>query len=141
MISTPIPIAPSKLPYTDLNNDGNQDIILFNSDTPSFLVLHGLGNGSFSIGIQYSLSTPPIDLIARDFNGDGKMDLAVFNENKSYIYLLNGSGNGSFTVEKRASNVSNIDLFSVTKWNNIPTIFVGNSTFQEMWSMRYSCPQ
>jgi len=80
---------------TDLNHDGNLDIVAdaalsFNG---SASVVLGNGDGTFQTHKEYKYGGIFGRLFAGDFNGDGKMDVAVANGNDGFLVLL-GKGNG-----------------------------------------------
>lgn len=93
---------------TDVNGDGNQDLILTNqcSDThcnqSSVAVLLGNGDGTFRSASTYTLSTglpAAMSVVSADLNRDGFPDLLVadttVNGNGLVVVLLN-DGNGTF---------------------------------------------
>src|SRR5205807_7302422 len=80
---------------TDLNHDGNQDIVAdsqlaFNG---SASVVLGNGNGTFQAHREYRYGGIFGKLFAGDFNGDGKMDIAVANGTNTFL-VLTGNGGG-----------------------------------------------
>lgn len=77
----------------DLNNDGNQDIVL--ASDRKYMIFTGDGSGAFETkeftDIQHSTS-----LVAADMDEDGKIDFVVgtdFAKN----YVLTNNGDGAFT--------------------------------------------
>ena len=96
--STGTDSAPYGVTTTDLNNDGNIDIIVANSGTNEILILLGHGNGSFADGLRYttgSLSNP-YSVAVSDFNNDTMIDISVANYGASNIFILYGLGDGNF---------------------------------------------
>jgi hypothetical protein len=85
----------------DLNNDGNQDIVVLNTCLQnSVSVLLGNGNGTFQHAIPTNLlagaSTQPHASAVGDFNGDGHLDLAIANRLNNVVEVLRGNGDGTF---------------------------------------------
>ncbi|CAF1216797.1 unnamed protein product [Rotaria magnacalcarata] len=90
------------LPYSlalyDLDNDYQLDIVVANSNTESWEILYGYGNGTFAtiriIFIQESSS--PRWITIADFNNDNHLDIAfaVYGTNNIGIFL--GYGNRTF---------------------------------------------
>lgn len=86
---------------TDLNHDGNPDIV---ADTPlsfngSASVLLGNGDGTFQSHQEYEYGGLFGRLYAEDFNGDGKVDIGVANGKNGLLVLL-GKGNGQLAGAK-----------------------------------------
>ena len=87
---------------SDLNGDGNLDLIVNQADLVgsswSYSVLLGNGDGSFQSPVNYPQSTAPgsYPLVLGDFNNDHKTDLALAAGTSSLAILL-GNGDGSFS--------------------------------------------
>jgi Bacterial Ig-like domain (group 3)/FG-GAP-like repeat len=92
---------------TDVNHDGNQDVIVSNLNGV-IAVLFGKGNGSFqSPKIVATLSSGSYPIVSADLNGDGNPDLVVLETAKASVLVYAGRGDGSFDAPR--------------------TVFVGNS--------------
>lgn len=74
----------------DFNNDTYADIIVVDSKHNNILVLHGHGNGSFSIKTRHStgFSSDPSAVVIGDFDNDQKPDVAISNNGTNNILLL-----------------------------------------------------
>jgi hypothetical protein len=85
---------------TDLNGDGNPDIVILSSQHPTDSLAVFLGNpdGTFQSPALVTLPfvVSPDDLVAADFNGDGNVDLAIMDSGINAVYLVPGSGDGTF---------------------------------------------
>ncbi len=87
---------------TDLNGDGNLDLIVNQVDPGlsswSYSVLLGNGDGSFQSPVNYPQSTAAgsYPLVLGDFNNDHKVDLAIAAGANSLAILL-GNGDGTFS--------------------------------------------
>jgi hypothetical protein len=85
--------------WSDLDNDGDLDLILFNAKTPNYdgpqqLFYRNKGDGTFeklrSAGIEMSLGERAV---INDFNHDGKDDILMY----SPVSLWQGNGDFTFT--------------------------------------------
>jgi FG-GAP-like repeat len=93
----PIPII------ADVNGDGNADLIVSGTVTPSsgvtqdaFQVLLGKGDGSFT-GLTPVTGTESIPLQVADFNGDVKVDI-LGGIKAGLLALFLGNGDGTFSA-------------------------------------------
>ncbi len=88
------------LQVTDLNEDGNLDVIV--NDGSGIDVLLGKGDGTFQSPVFYTtpleLNTEPISLVVADFNSDGHQDLLIGNGDTAW--LLMGKGDGTLELGK-----------------------------------------
>jgi FG-GAP-like repeat len=108
--STATEFLPRSATVTDLNSDGNPDIITANSylsgiGANSFSVFLGNGDGSFkpSIPRYFYLTTSFTSVTANDFNNDGKMDITMSDNSSTkpaLIPVFLGNGDGSFQEPK-----------------------------------------
>lgn len=94
--------GPAEIKAADLNNDGNQDLVIteFSSDTVA--VMLGAGDGTFATPDRYDfvfgVALNPSGLAIADFTGDTISDLAVGNAGSSTVTILVGVGDGTFTA-------------------------------------------
>lgn len=91
--------APSAIAVSDLNGDGNPDVIVANRSSANVSVLLGNGDGTFgaSVQTQTGASSMPNALAVADFDGDSDADIAVADASGSVIPLIN-DGNGAFSL-------------------------------------------
>jgi len=103
----------------DVNNDGNQDIMVMNtssypstdySTTPAqdyypeaMGLMLGNGDGTFQYAVNIACGSSPSDFVLADINGDGNLDLAsVQIADRRYslsVRVRLGNGNGTFQPE------------------------------------------
>ncbi|CAF2734521.1 unnamed protein product [Rotaria sp. Silwood2] len=90
--------TPYGVTVADFNNDGQLDIVVASYDTNSIIVLHGYGNGTFSIKKIYSTGKDslPYDVTVGDFNSDGRLDIVVANLGTNTVGVLLGYGDSTF---------------------------------------------
>jgi hypothetical protein len=103
-----IPVAkgPLGIALGDVNNDGEQDLIVANSRKDEVTVLLGHGDGSFTTPKVFTVTrngrSPregyiPAGIALDDFDGDGNLDVAVENIGTSTVAILSGDGKGNFS--------------------------------------------
>lgn len=84
---------------TDLNGDGNVDLVISNQEGASVTVLIGNGAGAFARGVKYPAGLLAYFLSTADFNEDGRPDIAVANSGSGTISVLLGDGTGKLGVQ------------------------------------------
>jgi hypothetical protein len=73
---------PVNISSGDMNNDGNQDLIVSESDGTGYgyiAIFLGDGTGHFKLFGSYQAGVEPFENVVADFNGDGNLDVAVEN--------------------------------------------------------------
>ncbi len=87
---------------SDLNNDGNIDLITTNAGSATISVFIGAGNGTFAPAVSYASSgTESIHAVVGDFNEDGFNDIAVSNDGmppESSVSIFINDGDGTFAA-------------------------------------------
>ncbi len=86
---------------TDVDLDGNLDLVVAFDGSKDLKIKLGQGNGTFALESTFTLSFVPQYLLAADFNSDKKVDLAVVDNNvkKNTIHILKGEGSALFQVQ------------------------------------------
>jgi len=125
-------ISNSDVSFGDIDNDGDQDLLLIGSSDTGLVsnLFINDGNGFFN------LSTQPQFGIAykcklEDFNNDGDLDVFISTGSTSSLYLNDGFGNFTFnsSFSISLSNFSsNIDFGDFDNDGDIDIIIVGNSS-------------
>jgi len=81
---------------SDLDVDGNPDLVVANLDSYNVSVLLGNGDGSFPTSISYGAGLYPYSVTIDDLDGDSNPDLAVANYDSDNVSVLLGTGDGTF---------------------------------------------
>ena len=91
--------GPRWISVSDVNHDGNPDILVANADAGTVSVLLGDGVGDFreAQGSPFPAGHLPNDIAVADMNGDGFRDLVIANHQSPDITILLGDGKGGFT--------------------------------------------
>jgi hypothetical protein len=106
-LSVPVGKSPRAVAVTDLNGDGNQDIVTVNfaDNTVSVLLaqVSNIGGGQgfgFAQAVPYPVGHGPVALAIADFNNDFILDLAVLNSTDGTVSILLGKGDGTFAAQQ-----------------------------------------
>ena len=84
----PVGFSPTSIVAGDFNGDGNVDLVVRGSS--AIKVLHGNGDGSFTVGSPISVTSNSSGhgtMVAGDFNGDGLPDIAFVNNGLVTVML------------------------------------------------------
>jgi sugar lactone lactonase YvrE len=90
---------PQTIAVSDVNGDGNLDLIVSNSGDGTVSVLLGNSNGTFQTATTFAVGDGPQFVAAGDFNHDGVPDLAVANQGDGTVSILLGVGDGTFQTQ------------------------------------------
>jgi hypothetical protein len=81
---------------SDLDGDGDNDLVTANWASNNISVLRNNGTGVFQTAVPYAAGTVPLTVFAADLDGDGDKDLAVANQNSNNVSILLNDGTGVF---------------------------------------------
>jgi hypothetical protein len=124
---------PHSIAVSDLNNDGQSDIVVANYGTNNIGVLLGHSNGVFDPMMIYLTGTgsAPYSVAVADFNNDRHLDIVGTNSETNNIAILLGYGNGIFRngVTHSTGDRSRPYIVTIGDFNNdnISDIAIANS--------------
>ena len=87
---------PFSMAIGDFDENGDQDLVVVESNDDTVSLLLGNGDGEFAAATPFSVGVAPTSVAVGDFDGDGHQDLVVTNEDDDTVSILLGTGNGSF---------------------------------------------
>jgi hypothetical protein len=92
-------IGPVGIVATDLDNDGDMDLAVCNSNSTTVSILMNKGNGGFNAATNIEVGNRPFRIAAAKINNDNLIDLIVANNTQKINVLINnGSNNFSKTT-------------------------------------------
>ncbi len=92
-------VLPTAITVSDINHDGNLDLVVSNRNDGTVTILVGNGDGSFaaSNGSPLTIGFAPGAIVSCDLNGDGIPDLAVADPDNYDVGIFLGHGDGTFS--------------------------------------------
>lgn len=133
-------INASAITLTDLNKDGNLDVIIGGAYPSAVAVFFGNGTASLSAPVLYAVGAGPASpgaTLAADLNGDGFPDVVCTNDLDSTITILFGSSTGALRasvvppyplgalVTGDFNNDGNLDVAASNEGANAFGVFLG----------------
>lgn len=95
--------------FSDLNQDGHQDLVLTEDSKDRIVVFLGDGEGRLKKAGYFTAGRNPTSVAAVDINADSKIDLVVANHETNYLTLLVGDGHGGFAQAANSPLTINVD--------------------------------
>src|SRR5260370_22943215 len=83
----------------DVNRDGDSDIVIANGLEGSITVLRNKGDGTFAVGMTYSVGDAANALAVGDVNRDGYPDIVTASGLDNSVTVLRNKGDGTFAKD------------------------------------------
>ncbi len=95
----PLPNNPQHVAVSDVDQDGDEDLIVGGPTTNLVSVLLGSGTGTFAARVDYATGTLPSGVAIGDLNLDGRPDILVSNTTSANTSVLLNAGSVITGVE------------------------------------------
>lgn len=95
--------SPTSVAVSDVNDDGNLDIVTANGNDHQISVLIGDGAGGFGAAVSFSTGSFPNSVAVADVTGDGLLDVITSNGSSDDVSVLVGDGAGAFSPPQHLS--------------------------------------
>ena len=113
--ATKVDYATESNPYSvyasDIDGDGDGDILVANFISSTVSVLKNNGDGTYQTKVDYATGTQPVSVYASDIDGDGDGDILTANFNSHTVSVLKNNGNG--TYQTKVDYATGVNPFSV----------------------------
>jgi len=94
----PVGNQPRAVIATDVNGDGNPDLLTPNGGADTISVMTNNGSGGFMLSSSPGTGANPSAIAIGDFNKDGKMDAVTVNYYGNTLTVLTNNGSGGFAT-------------------------------------------
>lgn len=89
-----VAVPASALAVTDIDRDGDLDLVIASSTQAAILVAKNQGDGRFSQPTTMAIPNVPTRIVAADFNGDNWPDVAAIDATGALVVLLSRGRSG-----------------------------------------------
>jgi hypothetical protein len=139
--TTPASNFPLDVQLSDLNRDGNLDLVFLStrdpendddSAPPRVVRLLGRGDGTFDADSSFRVETggSPRGLAAADLDGDGDTDVVTAHAGDSNVYLLAGNPAGTFlrgTALRAGATANSVGFADVSRNGRLDLVTTNDS--------------
>jgi len=87
---------PNSVVATDINGDGQVDLVCANGSDNTLSIMTNNGHGFFGLYATPAVGIEPSSVVAADLNDDGQVDLACVNYEDNTVSVLINTGNKTF---------------------------------------------
>src|ERR1039458_7346881 len=98
---------PQSVAVTDVNGDGQADVVATNAGSGNISVLLGNGDGTLQAAMNFSAGSGPVSLALADFNGDSRTDVVATGGGGSTAVVLLGGQAATSVALSSSPNPSN----------------------------------
>jgi hypothetical protein len=95
-IRLPVGYEPVAMTSTDLDGDGDRDLVSANTSEHTVSVVRNQGALTFAPQVVYAVGSYPTSVTTADVDHDGDADLAVTNSGSTTLSVLFNQGDGTF---------------------------------------------
>lgn len=92
------PVCSWETVLSDLNEDGNLDLITTSMSLGGAYVSMGNGDGTFGASVSYAMGAETYGVVLADLDDDGDLDMATTVNGTGSIFVAMGNGNGTFAA-------------------------------------------
>jgi hypothetical protein len=118
-----------QIALTDLNSDGQRDIVVPVLNLNKLIIIMSRGNRSYTPAINFPVGGNPESVVAGDFNRDGKPDLAFSNFSGPSLDILLNRGDGALLPPVSYSGLADVGGLASADFNGDGFIDIAMSTF------------
>jgi len=98
-VNYPTGFGPTSVYASDVDGDGDVDIITGSSNSTAVSVLKNNGDGTYATKVDYPTGNHPTSVYASDVDGDGDVDIMTADNGSNTVSVLKNNGDGTFATK------------------------------------------